>query len=122
VTSWKPFALLISGVVRVYKLGETGREITPLPLRPGRILHPDRQRHPQPPVVPAIASVEEDAEAVMIRQRASGLGASSTMPGGISSSSCSRSALASVIGPGGPTVAFRRMDVRIAGFLLRRSR
>lgn len=59
-------ALLLSGVVRVYKIGETGREITlyRFGLGEGCILTANAilsQRS-----FPAIATVEEDAEAVMI--------------------------------------------------------
>jgi len=59
-------ALLISGVVRVYKIGETGREITLYRFGNGEsciltanaILSQER--------FPAVATVEKDAEAVMI--------------------------------------------------------
>jgi CRP/FNR family transcriptional regulator len=58
--------VLLSGVVRVYQIGETGREVTLYRFRPGEscvltataILTQER--------FPAIATVEQDAEAVMI--------------------------------------------------------
>jgi CRP/FNR family transcriptional regulator len=59
-------ALLISGVVRVYKIGETGREITLYRFGNGSscILTANAIMNQQ--TFPAIATVEEDAEAVMI--------------------------------------------------------
>lgn len=59
-------ALLISGVVRVYKIGETGREITLYRFGLGEscILTANAILNQQ--TFPAIATVEQDAEAVMI--------------------------------------------------------
>jgi CRP/FNR family transcriptional regulator len=59
-------ALLISGVVRVYKIGETGREITLYRFGLGEscILTANAILNQQS--FPAIATVEQDAEAVMI--------------------------------------------------------
>ena len=59
-------ALLVSGVVRVYKIGETGREITLYRIGLGEscILTANAILNQQS--FPAIATVEQDAEAVMI--------------------------------------------------------
>lgn len=59
-------ALLMSGVVRVYKLGETGREITLYRFGEGEscVITANAILHNQD--FPAIAVVEQDAEAVMI--------------------------------------------------------
>lgn len=59
-------ALLISGVVRVYKIGDTGREITLYRFGLGEscILTANAILNQQS--FPAIATVEQDAEAVMI--------------------------------------------------------
>src|SRR3990172_6810077 len=59
-------ALLISGVVRVYKIGETGREITLYRFGLGEscILTANALLSQQS--FPAIATVEQEAEAVMI--------------------------------------------------------
>jgi CRP/FNR family transcriptional regulator, anaerobic regulatory protein len=59
-------ALLISGVVRVYKIGDTGREITLYRFGLGQscVLTANAILNQQ--TFPAIATVEEEAEAVMI--------------------------------------------------------
>jgi CRP/FNR family transcriptional regulator, anaerobic regulatory protein len=59
-------ALLISGVVRVYKLGETGREITLYRFGLGESCILTANAILSQRTFPAIATVEEDAEAVMI--------------------------------------------------------
>lgn len=58
--------LLISGLVRVYQIGESGREVTLYRFRPGEscILTANTILGEQ--LFPAIATVEEDAEALMI--------------------------------------------------------
>ncbi|MFQ5921399.1 MAG: Crp/Fnr family transcriptional regulator [Anaerolineales bacterium] len=58
--------LLISGVVRVYQLGETGREVTLYRFRPGESCILTATSILSDQSFPAIATVEEDAEAVMI--------------------------------------------------------
>lgn len=59
-------ALLISGVVRVYKIGETGREITLYRFGLGESCILTANAILSQQSFPAIATVEEDAEAVMI--------------------------------------------------------
>jgi len=59
-------ALLISGVVRVYKIGETGREITLYRFGLGESCILTANAILSAKSFPAIASVEQDAEAVMI--------------------------------------------------------
>jgi CRP/FNR family transcriptional regulator len=112
-------ALLISGVVRVYKIGETGREITLYRFGSGEscILTANAILSQQD--FPAIATVEQDAEAVMIPAQA--------FRDWVSRYDLWRSfvfdllsqRLASVIAIV-DEVAFRRMDARIAAFLVER--
>ena len=59
-------ALLLSGVVRVYKIGETGREITLYRFGLGESCILTANAILSQRSFPAIATVEEDAEAVMI--------------------------------------------------------
>ncbi|NJD60699.1 MAG: Crp/Fnr family transcriptional regulator [Anaerolineae bacterium] len=59
-------ALLISGVVRVYKIGETGREITLYRFGNGESCILTANAILSQKNFPAIATVEKDAEAVMI--------------------------------------------------------
>lgn len=59
-------ALLISGVVRVYKIGETGREITLYRFGLGESCILTANAILSQKSFPAIATVEDDAEAVMI--------------------------------------------------------
>jgi CRP/FNR family transcriptional regulator len=59
-------ALLISGVVRVYKIGETGREITLYRFGLGQSCILTANAILSQKSFPAIATVEEDAEAVII--------------------------------------------------------
>jgi CRP/FNR family transcriptional regulator len=59
-------ALLISGVVRVYKIGETGREITLYRFGYGESCILTANAILSQKSFPAIATVEKDAEAVMI--------------------------------------------------------
>lgn len=59
-------ALLISGVVRVYKIGETGREITLYRFGNGQSCILTANAILSQQTFPAIATVEKDAEAVMI--------------------------------------------------------
>lgn len=58
--------LLISGTVRVYEIGETGREVTLYRFRPGESCVLTANAILTQRSFPAIATVEEDAEAVMI--------------------------------------------------------
>lgn len=59
-------ALLISGVVRVYKIGETGREITLYRFGHGESCILTANAILSQKSFPAVATVEEEAEAVMI--------------------------------------------------------
>jgi CRP/FNR family transcriptional regulator len=59
-------ALLISGVVRVYKIGETGREITLYRFGNGESCILTANAILSQKNFPAVATVEQDAEAVMI--------------------------------------------------------
>ena len=59
-------ALLISGVVRVYKIGETGREITLYRFGNGSSCILTANAILSHQTFPAVATVEQDAEAVMI--------------------------------------------------------
>lgn len=58
--------LLISGLVRVYQIGETGREVTLYRFRPGESCILTANTILRKQLFPAIATVEEDAEALMI--------------------------------------------------------
>lgn len=113
-------ALLMSGVVRVYKLGQTGREITLYRFGEGEscVITANAILHQQD--FPALAEVEQDAEAVMI-------------PGDVFADWVRRydpwrdfvfnlvsERLASVMVIV-DQVAFQRMDYRVAKFLLDRS-
>lgn len=61
--------LLISGVVRVYQIGSTGREVTLYRFRPGESCVLTANAIISQQSFPAIATVEEEAEAVMIPAR-----------------------------------------------------
>lgn len=58
--------LLITGSVRVYQIGETGREVTLYRFRPGESCVLTANAILSQQTFPAIATVEEDAEAVMV--------------------------------------------------------
>lgn len=113
-------ALLISGVVRVYKIGETGREITLYRFGNGQSCILTANAILSQKNFPAVATVEQDAEAVMI-------------PAGTFRDWVRRydlwrefvfellsqrlSAVMAIV----EEVAFRRMDVRVASLILERS-
>lgn len=59
-------ALLVSGVVRVYKIGETGRQITLYRFGNGQSCILTANAILSKKTFPAVATVEKDAEAVMI--------------------------------------------------------
>lgn len=113
-------ALLISGVVRVYKIGETGREITLYRFGFGEscILTASAILNQQS--FPAIATVEQDAEAVMIPADAfrDWVRRYDLWRGFIFDLLSQRltSVMAIV-----DEVVFRRVDTRVASFLLNRS-
>ena len=58
--------LLISGTVRVYQIGETGREVTLYRFRPGESCVLTANAILTLQSFPAIATVEEEADAVMV--------------------------------------------------------
>lgn len=58
--------VLISGVVRVYQIGETGREVTLYRFRPGESCVLSANAIMGQESFPAIATVEQEAQAVMI--------------------------------------------------------
>jgi len=114
-------ALLISGVVRVYKIGETGREITLYRFGNGESCILTANAILSQKNFPAVATVEKEAEAVMI-------------PADIFRDWVRRydlwrefvfellsqrlSAVMAIV----EEVAFRRMDARLASHLIDRSR
>jgi CRP/FNR family transcriptional regulator len=112
-------ALLISGVVRVYKIGETGREITLYRFGSGESCILTANAILSQGWFPAIATVEQDAEAVMIP--------ADTFRDWVRRYDLWRDfvfdllsqRLASVMAIV-DEVAFHRMDTRIAAFLLER--
>jgi CRP/FNR family transcriptional regulator, anaerobic regulatory protein len=113
-------ALLISGVVRVYKIGETGREITLYRFGNGESCILTANAILSQTNFPAIATVEEEAEAVMIPADA--------FREWIRRSDLWREFVFDLLSERLSTVmalvdevAFRRMDARLAGFLTERA-
>ena len=114
-------ALLISGVVRVYKIGETGREITLYRFGNGESCILTANAILSQKTFPAIAVVEKEAEAVMIpadvfRQWVAKYGLWREFVFDLLSQRLS-SVMAIV-----EEIAFRRMDERLASYLLKRAR
>ena len=114
-------ALLISGVVRVYKIGETGREITLYRFGNGESCILTANAILSQKTFPAIAVVEKDAEAVMIpadifRQWVAKYDLWREFVFDLLSQRLSN--VMTIV----EEVAFRRMDERLASFLLTRSR
>lgn len=114
-------ALLLSGVVRVYKIGESGREITLYRFGNGESCILTANVILSRQTFPAIATVEQDAEAVLVPAaafrdwvRRYDLWRDFTFR-------LLSQRLASVIATV-EEVAFRRMDTRLAAFLLAQSR
>jgi len=112
-------ALLISGVVRVYKIGETGREITLYRFGLGQSCILTANAILSRQSFPAIATVERDAEAVMLpadafRQWVARYDLWRTFVFDLLSQRL-LSVMAIV-----DEVAFRRMDARVAALLLER--
>ncbi|OIN90943.1 MAG: hypothetical protein AUJ21_07875 [Anaerolineae bacterium CG1_02_58_13] len=114
-------ALLISGVVRVYKIGGTGREITLYRFGLGQSCILSANAILNQITFPAIATVEQDAEAVIIP--------SATFRDWVRRYDPWRefvfdllsqrlSSLMTIV----DEVAFQRMDARLASFLRTRSR
>jgi CRP/FNR family transcriptional regulator, anaerobic regulatory protein len=114
-------ALLISGVVRVYKIGENGREITLYRFGLGESCVLTANSILSLQSFPAIATVEQDAEAVMIP--------ADTFRDWVRRYDVWREFLFNLISQRLSSVmeivdevAFRRMDTRLASFLLDRGR
>ncbi|MBI1281854.1 MAG: helix-turn-helix domain-containing protein [Anaerolineaceae bacterium] len=114
-------ALLVSGVVRVYKVGETGREITLYRFGLGESCILTANAILSRQSFSAIATVEQDAEAVMIP--------AITFREWVQRYDLWRdfvftllSQRLSIVIEIVDEVAFRRMDIRVATFLLERSR
>lgn len=113
-------ALLISGVVRVYKIGETGREITLYRFGLGESCILTANAILSQQSFPAIATVEQEAEAVMIPAHAfrDWVSRYDLWRGFVFDLLSQR--LVSVLEIV-DEVTFRRMDTRVASFLLSRS-
>ncbi|MCL4531539.1 MAG: Crp/Fnr family transcriptional regulator [Chloroflexi bacterium] len=114
-------ALLLSGVVRVYKIGETGREITLYRFGNGQSCILTANAILSQKTFPAVATVEQDAEAVMIP--------AADFRGWVARYDVWREFVFELLSQRLATVmaivdeiAFRRMDARVASLLLTRSR
>ena len=114
-------ALLISGVVRVYKIGETGREITLYRFGNGSSCILTANAILSQKTFPAIATVEQDAEAVMIP--------ADIFRDWVRRSDAWREFVFELLSERLSTVmaivdevAFRRMDRRVASLLLSRAK
>lgn len=114
-------ALLISGVVRVYKISETGREITLYRFGHGESCILTANAILSHQSFPAIATVEQDAEAIMIEAQ--------TLRDWVNRHELWRNFIFDLLSQRMAAVmliveevAFRRMDARIAAFLGERSR
>jgi CRP/FNR family transcriptional regulator len=113
-------ALLISGVVRVYKIGETGRELTLYRFGNGQSCILTANAILSRKTFPAVATVEQEAEAAMIP--------ADTFSSWIHRYDLWRDFMFDLLSERLSSVmeiveevAFRRMDVRIARLLLERS-
>jgi CRP/FNR family transcriptional regulator, anaerobic regulatory protein len=114
-------ALLISGVVRVYKIGETGREITLYRFGDGQSCILTANAILSHRTFPAIATVEKEAEAVMV--------SADTFREWVRRYDLWREFFYNLLSDRLSSVmeiveevAFRRMDTRVASFLLDRGR
>lgn len=114
-------AIMMSGVVRVYKLGETGREITLYRFGEGESCVISANAILNQQDFPAIAQVEQDAEAVMIPAKVFSEWVRRYDPWRDFVFSLVSDRLASVMEIV-DEVAFHRMDRRVASFLLNRSK
>lgn len=114
-------ALMMSGVVRVYKLGETGREITLYRFGEGESCVITANAILNQQDFPAIAQVEQEAEAVMIPADVFSQWVKRYDPWRDFVFSLVSDRLASVMEIV-DQVAFHRMDRRVASFLLKRSK
>ena len=114
-------ALLISGVVRVYKIGETGREITLYRFGQGESCILTANAILSRQSFPAIATVERDAEAVMVPAETfrDWVKRYDRWRGFVFDLLSQRlSSMMEIVGE----VAFRRLDRRVAELLVERSR
>jgi CRP/FNR family transcriptional regulator len=112
-------ALLISGSVRVYKIGETGREITLYRFGHGESCILTANAILSQKTFPAIATVEQEAEAVMVPAKAfrDWVSRYELWRGFVFDLLSERlSTLMAVV----DEVVFQRMDRRVAAFLLSR--
>ena len=114
-------ALLISGVVRVYKIGETGREITLYRFGLGQSCILTANAILSRKSFPAIATVEQDAEAVLVP--------ADIFRGWVKRYDDWREFVFDLLSDRLATVlavveevAFQRMDRRVAGLLLTKAR
>lgn len=114
-------ALLLSGAVRVYKISETGREITLYRFGTGESCILTANAILSNQLFSAIATVEQDAEAIMIPAE--------SFRDWVRRYDLWRdfvfdllSRRLSIVIEIVEEVAFRRMDIRVAAFLLERSR
>jgi CRP/FNR family transcriptional regulator len=114
-------ALLISGVVRVYKIGETGRELTLYRFGNGESCILTANAILSRKTFPAVATVEQEAEAAMIP--------ADTFRNWIHRYDLWRDFMFDLLSERLSSVmeiveevAFRRMDIRVATLLLDRSR
>jgi CRP/FNR family transcriptional regulator len=114
-------ALMMSGVVRVYKLGETGREITLYRFGEGESCVITANAILNQQDFPAIAQVEQEAEAVMIPAEVFSDWVRRYDPWQDFVFSLVSNRLVSVMEIV-DEVAFHRMDRRVATFLLDRSK
>lgn len=117
----KAIALLISGVVRVYKIGESGREITLYRFGLGQSCILTANAILSRQTFPAIATVEQDAEAVLVPAE--------TFRAWVRRYDLWREFVFDLLSQRLSSVmlivdevAFRRMDARLAGLLLERGR
>ncbi len=114
-------ALLVSGVVRVYKVGESGREITLYRFGTGESCVLTANAILSQQSFSAIATVERDAEAVMIRADVF-QGWVRRYPAWLDFVLDLLSQRLASVMEIVDEVAFRRMDLRVAALLLDRSR
>lgn len=112
-------ALLISGVVRVYKIGESGREITLYRFGNGQSCILTANAILSRQTFPALATVERDAEAIMVPAEVFRAWIARYEPWRDFVFELLSRRLASVIEVV-DEVAFRRMDGRVASLLLDR--
>jgi len=114
-------ALLISGVVRVYKIGETGRQITLYRFGDGQSCILTANAILSRKTFPAVATVERDAEAVMVPADSFRDWVNRHRPWREFVFDLLSARLSSVMELV-DEIAFRRMDVRLAEFVISRAR